>query len=194
MGRVTWVACGLVWGIGLRRLGCGCGRRLVTGNLRARVTVRIETTSRKVSLPWFVAPLCHRDMFASHVWHPHISQNKEKSSVRIPRYTRQVKAYTAGAMRARDGRCGKLGRAPHMPRIASIITHKSSARVHVSFKISFAQRLCSPSPTRRACSRSLTHITPEKRSHTHPGAIYNMRMRMHMHMRMHMCHQCVRWP
>ena len=31
-GRVTWVACGLVWGIGLRRLGCGCGRRLVTGS------------------------------------------------------------------------------------------------------------------------------------------------------------------
>ena len=32
VGRVTWVACGLVWGIGLRRLGCGCGRRLVTGS------------------------------------------------------------------------------------------------------------------------------------------------------------------
>ena len=25
VGRVTWVVCGLVWGIGLRRLGCGCG-------------------------------------------------------------------------------------------------------------------------------------------------------------------------
>ena len=32
MGRVIWVVCGLVWGIGLRRLGCGCGRRLVTGS------------------------------------------------------------------------------------------------------------------------------------------------------------------
>ena len=32
LGSVTWVACGLVWGIGLRRLGCGCGRRLVTGS------------------------------------------------------------------------------------------------------------------------------------------------------------------
>jgi len=32
VGRVTWVACGVVWGIGLRRLGCGCGRRLVTGS------------------------------------------------------------------------------------------------------------------------------------------------------------------
>jgi hypothetical protein len=30
--RLTWVVCGLVWGIGLRRLGCGCGRRLVTGS------------------------------------------------------------------------------------------------------------------------------------------------------------------
>ena len=26
------MVCGLVWGIGLRRLGCGCGRRLVTGS------------------------------------------------------------------------------------------------------------------------------------------------------------------
>ena len=32
LGSVTWVACGLVLGIGLRRLGCGCGRRLVTGS------------------------------------------------------------------------------------------------------------------------------------------------------------------
>ena len=32
VGRLTWVACALVWGIGLRRLGCGCGRRLVTGS------------------------------------------------------------------------------------------------------------------------------------------------------------------
>jgi hypothetical protein len=35
---------GLVWGIGLRRLGCGCGRRLVTGScvyLRSRTTPRV---------------------------------------------------------------------------------------------------------------------------------------------------------
>ena len=32
-GRVAWVVGGLVWGIGLRRLGCVCGRRLVTGSL-----------------------------------------------------------------------------------------------------------------------------------------------------------------
>ena len=32
VGRVIWVVCALVWGIGLRRLGCGCGRRLVTGS------------------------------------------------------------------------------------------------------------------------------------------------------------------
>ena len=29
---VAWVVCGLVWGIGLRRLGCVCGRRLGTGS------------------------------------------------------------------------------------------------------------------------------------------------------------------
>eukprot|EP00964_Phaeocystis_antarctica_P037122 scaffold21216_cov60-Phaeocystis_antarctica.AAC.4 len=32
MGRVAWVVGGLVWGIGLRRLGCVCGRRLGTGS------------------------------------------------------------------------------------------------------------------------------------------------------------------
>ena len=32
MDTASWVVCGLVWGIGLRRLGCGCARRLVTGS------------------------------------------------------------------------------------------------------------------------------------------------------------------
>ena len=32
------MVCGLVWGIGLRRLGCGCGRRLVTGSCVIRET------------------------------------------------------------------------------------------------------------------------------------------------------------
>ena len=36
---------GLVWGIGLRRLGCGCGRRLVTGSCVFR-----ETT--QTGCPW----------------------------------------------------------------------------------------------------------------------------------------------
>ena len=40
-GRVACVVCGLVWGIGLRRLGCVCGRRLGTGK---RVSVRQTTT------------------------------------------------------------------------------------------------------------------------------------------------------
>ena len=39
-GRVAWVVSGLVWGIGLRRLGCVCGRRLGTGS---RVSVRQTT-------------------------------------------------------------------------------------------------------------------------------------------------------
>ena len=37
--------CGLVWGIGLRRLGCGCGRRLGTGSCVIR-----ETT--QTGCPW----------------------------------------------------------------------------------------------------------------------------------------------
>ena len=44
-GRVTWMVCGLVWRIGLRRLGCGCGRRLVTGSCVIR-----ETT--QTGCPW----------------------------------------------------------------------------------------------------------------------------------------------
>ena len=32
------MVCALVWGIGLRRLGCGCGRRLVTGSWFIRET------------------------------------------------------------------------------------------------------------------------------------------------------------
>ena len=39
------MVCGLVWGIGLRRLGCGCGRRLVTGSCVIR-----ETT--QTGCPW----------------------------------------------------------------------------------------------------------------------------------------------
>eukprot|EP00964_Phaeocystis_antarctica_P050536 scaffold29380_cov70-Phaeocystis_antarctica.AAC.7 len=39
------MVCGLVWGIGLRRLGCGCGRRLVTGSCVFR-----ETT--QTGCPW----------------------------------------------------------------------------------------------------------------------------------------------
>ena len=38
---VVSVECGLVWGIGLRRLGCVCGRRLGTGSY---VSVRQTTT------------------------------------------------------------------------------------------------------------------------------------------------------
>ena len=34
------MVCGLVWGIGLRRLGCGCGRRLVTGSCVSRETTQ----------------------------------------------------------------------------------------------------------------------------------------------------------
>ena len=40
-GLLSW----LVWGIGLRRLGCGCGRRLVTGSC-----VNRETT--QTGCPW----------------------------------------------------------------------------------------------------------------------------------------------
>eukprot|EP00964_Phaeocystis_antarctica_P114699 scaffold78641_cov74-Phaeocystis_antarctica.AAC.7 len=43
--QMTWMVCGLVWGIGLRRLGCGCGRRLVTGSCVIR-----ETT--QTGCPW----------------------------------------------------------------------------------------------------------------------------------------------
>ena len=39
------MVCALVWGIGLRRLGCGCGRRLVTGSYVIR-----ETT--ETGCPW----------------------------------------------------------------------------------------------------------------------------------------------
>ena len=39
------MVCGLVWGIGLRRLGCGGGRRLVTGSCVLR-----ETT--QTGCPW----------------------------------------------------------------------------------------------------------------------------------------------
>ena len=39
-GRVIWVVCVLVWGIGLRRLGSGCGRRLVTGSCVIRETTQ----------------------------------------------------------------------------------------------------------------------------------------------------------
>ena len=39
------MVCGLVLGIGLRRLGCGCGRRLVTGSCVIR-----ETT--QTGCPW----------------------------------------------------------------------------------------------------------------------------------------------
>eukprot|EP00964_Phaeocystis_antarctica_P104449 scaffold69570_cov59-Phaeocystis_antarctica.AAC.1 len=44
-GPGAWMVCGLVWGIGLRRLGCGCGRRLVTGSCVIR-----ETT--QTGCPW----------------------------------------------------------------------------------------------------------------------------------------------
>ena len=44
-GRVASVVCGLVWGIGLRRLGCGCGRRSVMGSCVIR-----ETT--QTGCPW----------------------------------------------------------------------------------------------------------------------------------------------
>ena len=40
VGRVAWVVGGLVWGIGWRRLGCVCGRRLGTGSC---VSVRQTT-------------------------------------------------------------------------------------------------------------------------------------------------------
>ena len=39
-GRIIWVVCVLVWGIGLRRLGSGCGRRLVTGSCVIRETTQ----------------------------------------------------------------------------------------------------------------------------------------------------------
>merc|ERR1712194_789353 len=40
-GRLTGVVCALVWGIGLRRLGCVCGRRSGTGS---SVSIRQTTT------------------------------------------------------------------------------------------------------------------------------------------------------
>ena len=42
------MVCGLVWGVGLRRLGCGCGRRLVTGSCVIRETTQ---TGRPRSRP-----------------------------------------------------------------------------------------------------------------------------------------------
>ena len=100
----------------------------------------------------------------SHTCGTHTYLKIKRNRQSVYRGIRQVKAYTAGAMRARDGRCGKLGRAPHMPRIASIITHKSSARVHVSFKISFAQRLFSESDSTRL--QPITHTSHQRRGHT----------------------------
>ena len=50
VGRVTWVGvCGSVWGIGLRRLGCGCGRRFVTGSCVIR-----ETNPKGSSAPGYL--------------------------------------------------------------------------------------------------------------------------------------------
>ena len=42
------MVCGLVWGIGLRRLGCGCGRRSVMGSCVIRETTQ---TGRPWSWP-----------------------------------------------------------------------------------------------------------------------------------------------
>ena len=54
--------CGLVWGIGLRRLGCGCGRRLVTGSCVIRETTQ---TGRPWSRPRVSHLVAYHAIFAS---------------------------------------------------------------------------------------------------------------------------------
>ena len=52
---------GLVWGIGLRRLGCGCGRRLVTGSCVIRETTQAGCpwSRSRVSLSIYLYPTVH---------------------------------------------------------------------------------------------------------------------------------------
>jgi len=55
-----------VWGIGLRLLGCGCGRRLVTGFCVIRETTPTGCRSISIYPPTLARPRCNRPWGARH--------------------------------------------------------------------------------------------------------------------------------